>query len=191
VSAKPVGGGVLAGGVVSIFGTVDLSAGGKADWVHWPSNAHKATGSSQIGKYTMIGTKGATTYTGTRALTWRDGTPSATGSSKQGVSTSGAGNGFQVRAPADTQARMLTVYATLVNTAGKLSVRLSDGSAPEYVTLVRQPAWRASGRYDMAFLISYRAASAGQSVTVTWTQNGKAGNGSVGLQGATLATTGQ
>jgi hypothetical protein len=164
--------------------TVDLTSVGTIDWVQWPGYVRKATGAGKISDLVPVGNGASNVYTNDgRTLSWRDGTPIVSGSSTGGISVSGADAGLKISAPADTTTRILTVYVGAQNANGKLTAHLSDGSAPDYV----QTFSAGKGRQDGVFTLTYRAASAGQQITVSWTNSGKRGKaGNVSLQGATL-----
>ena len=117
-----------------------------------------------------------------RTISWSGGTPTASGSNRNGVSSiAGIGNGFQISAPADTAVRKLTVYVGAWQAGGKLTAHLSDSSAPDYVN----SSLSSGSGPDGVYTLTYRAASAGQTISVTWIQ--ASGAGSVTLQGAALA----
>jgi hypothetical protein len=97
----------------------------------------------------------------------------------------GVGNGFRITVPAATTPRTLRVYVAAYNSRGSLVAHLSDGSAVDYVDN------GANASNDTVaqrvYTLSYQAASAGQTLTVTFT-NGLA-NGpesAVALEAATL-----
>src|SRR5207342_3505543 len=99
---------------------------------------------------------------------------------KNGIYITGVGKGFQITVPADLTQRTLKVYAGGWTSGGTLTASLSDGSAPSYVN----SSFSASGRYDIVYTLSYKAASAGKLLTVKWVQ--ASGTGNVALQAATL-----
>jgi hypothetical protein len=74
----------------------------------------------------------------------------------------------------------LLVYVGGWNSGGKLVAHLSDGSAADFV----HASFSGSGQYKAVYTLTYRAASAGQRLTVQWTQS--SGNGNVTLQAAAL-----
>src|SRR6185312_2153218 len=69
--------------------------------------------------------------------------------------------------------------------AGTLTAHLSDGSAADFVDTTPV----ASGQYDRNYVLTYQAASAGQTIRVTWTV--ATGSGNVTVNGAALAGTTQ
>jgi hypothetical protein len=101
------------------------------------------------------------------------------------VWVNGTGNGFQFNAAADTRDRTLTVYVGLWKARGKFEASLSDGSAAPYVDTSLDNRTDVSER---AYTITYRAASAGQRLTVKWTTLSTYDpRGNITLQAATLA----
>ena len=179
--------GVLSGSGLSSFATVNLTSEGSSDWAHWSGYDHKSSGGSKISNYAVVGTGSASSYSiDGRACTWSDGTPTASGSNKDGIYITGVGKGFQITVPADLTQRTLKVYAGGWTSGGILTASLSDGSAPNYI----DSSFSANGRYDVIFTLSYKAASAGRLLTVKWVQT--SGIGNVALQAAALVenTTG-
>jgi hypothetical protein len=176
------GGSLVGSGVASVAG-VNLTTTGTADWAKWPNYIHKATGGAQILTFTKIGTGSLLNYANDqRPVSWSDGTPTVTATNDiAGVYTPGIGNGFQLSAPADTKTRKLLVYVGGWVSGGKLVAHLSDGSAADYVNTSYSSA---TGQYKVVYTLTYRAASAGQRLTVKWTQASGAGN--VTLQAAAL-----
>jgi hypothetical protein len=174
-------GGALAGSSVSSTAAVDLSAVGTADWAHWPGYEHKASGAGQLSDSTVLGGTGTVYGNDLRTMSWSDGLTAPSGANTQGVFVAGTASGFSFSAPADTATRTLTLYGGGFNSRGMLSAHLSDGSAPDFVDTTPS----GTGQYDAVYTLTYQAASAGQQLTVQWTQFSGAGN--VTLQGAALA----
>jgi hypothetical protein len=177
-----------------VSGTVDLSAEGTVDWVHWgltgaTSVTRKSGASTQIGALTMFGGSPTRFDDGLAApvrYTWSGGTPSATATTSARLILTGTGKGFQLTAPADTDERTLTVYVNLYLTRGRIDASLSDASAPAIVKTEEN----LTGGFNRRLSIRYRAGSPGQTLTVRWTQEitgGSGGNVSIGA--ATLRLT--
>ncbi|MGA7937541.1 MAG: Ig-like domain-containing protein [Kovacikia sp.] len=174
-------GGSLTGTGASSSATVNLTTDGTTDWAHWSGYDHKASGGSQISNYTVIGSGTVNTYTNDlRTLTWSDGTPTASGSNKNGIYIAGTNNGFQITAPADSTQRTLKVYVGGWNSGGTLTAQLSDGSAANYVNTANS----STGQYNAVYTLTYKAASALQTISVRWVQ--ASGTGNVTLQAATM-----
>jgi PKD repeat protein len=191
----PTGGtGALAGSVIASSSAVDLSVNGRSDWIKWPENVRKSTVATQISSYAVVGGASAGNYSGDRrSLAWTDGSPTVTGSSTNGVAISGIGTGFSMTAPADTTSRTLTIYAGAEGVSGTLTARLSDGSAPNFVSTTTVTKW---GKYNLVYTLTYKAASAGQTLNVTWIQTATGGSKwrsstprRITLQGAALSTS--
>jgi hypothetical protein len=138
---------------------------------------------AQLSSYTVVGTGTVQTYSNDlRAMSWTDGTPTASSTANtRGVSITATGAGFSFTAPADQTSRRLIVHVGGTNSGGTLSAHLSDATAADYVNVSST----AGGRYDRNYTITYNAAGAGQTLTVTWTRS--SGNGRVTLSGAALA----
>jgi hypothetical protein len=135
---------------------------------------------AQISTYTAIGTGTVQTYgNDPRALSWSDGAPTGSGTDNNGVYLNGVQNGFSLTAPADTTSRVLVVHVGGFNSGGTLRAHLSDSSAADYVDVTAT----ATGAFDRNYTLTYQA-SAGQTLTVTWTNTSGAGN--VTLNGAAL-----
>ena len=129
-----------------------------------------------------MGTGTVSNYTtDRRTCTWSDGTPTASGSNKNGIYITGIAKGFQITAPADLTQRTLKVYVGGSISGGTFTASLSDGSAPNYVNSSFSSG---SGRYNAVYTLSYKAASAGKLLTIKWVQ--ASGTGNVRLQAATL-----
>ena len=186
----PVGAPMLTGSIVSSSTTVDLTSVGSSDWVQWPGDQRKATGGGQISNRALIGGVAKAYADDPRAMAWRDGSPVATGTSNDGETMSGTGNGFQISAPADTSTRTLTIYLGASSATGTLKAHLSDGSVVDF----KASFGGKSRQWDGVCTISYRAASAGQTISVTFTQASSNGpkaartvSSGISLQGAALA----
>ncbi len=192
-------GGSLTGDVSTRTSDLNVSTVGTEDWVLALGSVpiRKATGGARIGAYAVVVGSSAYSYTGDpRTLTWNDGSPTTSGSTTSGAAISGTGAGFSISAPADKTSRTLRIYAGAVSASGKLTARLSDGSAADFVSTITPTK---TGRYNVVYTLTYKAASAGQTIAVTWTQapgsvtswssGGRRGGGSTGsvtLQGAAL-----
>ena len=185
-------GGGLTGSQTTPVGTQNLSTLGTDDWAHWgltlaSSYNHKSGAGGTISNFSTVGGGSAIRYTNNpNGFTWTGGTPTPTATATtNAVFVAGLNQGFTFTAPADLKTRTLVVYAGVFNSGSKLVAHLSDNSAPDYVdtSLVVLSAAAKSGMYTL----TYKAGSAGQTLTVTYTQvSGSAGN--ITLQGAALAT---
>ena len=176
--------------------TVNLTAEGVLDWSHWGINNlvqdHKAVSGAPVGlisDQTLVGVTGSGAYGDNRvAYTWTDGTPTATATD----STTGiyeAGGSFTFTAPAGTAARLLKVYVGGVTAGTTFTAHLSDGSAPDYTDSTLNSAADVTfapdgNHFYGVYTILYKAASASQTLTITYTQT--AGSGNITLQAATL-----
>jgi len=181
-------------------GSVDLAAEGTEDWGHWGHGGkvaatRKKTGGGRIGDLQEIG-KG---FTGPQpgfptSVRWSDGDPTPDAKdSHESVWWNCVGHGHEFAVAADTEWRTLRVYVAGLQAGGKFTARLSDGSAPEYVSTT----WARGGcdgntlyvgPFAAVYTIRYKAGAAGQKLLVNWTladeQNRFAGQAQ--LQAATL-----
>ncbi len=185
VAPRDAGKPVLTGSLGTPLHEVDLSREGTQDWVHYgrldASRVDRDPAATErIGEVAVVGAARAQRYSGTfDAFGWHDGR--STVKSQTGIAVSGAGAGFSLTAPADTATRILRVYAGTAGTTGVLRASLSDGSARPYTGAPLQA--DAEGVYTLV----YRAASANQRLTVTYTATG---HGMATLQAATLQRPG-
>ena len=173
---------------VSAGARFNLTSEGSSDWLHWYTGINrKGAVTPQLAVAAIGGTPLAWNppdSVGRPRYDWSDGTPTASNSTDTFVYQPGVGRGFELSAPADTSARTLVVYVGGSGATGRLEARLSDASAPVYSETVS-----AAGNFDRRLTLSYRAASAGQTLTVTWVQTGASGNisfSAASLQGAVV-----
>jgi hypothetical protein len=178
------GGGSLTGAGTSATTALNLTTEGTTDWEHFGDGSlnRKANVTEQLTTYAVVGSGAVQTYNNDpRTVSWTDGTPTATSSNnRNGVYIDGIGQGFSVTAPADTTVRTLVVHVGGYNSGGMLTAHLSDGSAADFTD---SPAY-AAGQYDRNYTLTYQAASAGQSLNVTWKM--ASGGGNVTLNAAAL-----
>lgn len=192
VVAQPSGG-ALSGTVASMgTTTANLTQEGTADWAHWgqfnaASFDHKTGVGSQISNYSVIGTGTVNAYGNHGyAFAWTNGTPTPSATTTTGVYVTGAGNGYRITVPADTATRTLKLHVGAYYAQGRLEATLSDNSSPAYVdTSLNANAGVSNGAYTL----SYHAASANQTLTITFTMQSDYG-GNVAMQAATLTGTG-
>jgi hypothetical protein len=186
----PVGSGTLAGTVATPPASIQLTTEGTSDWAHWGLTTaadfiHKSGVAQQISNITPVGGGTPTRYANNSSgFTWTDGTPASSATnSTTGIFVSGLNKGFRITVPANTTARTLRVYVGAWRTQGRMVAQLSDGSAADFVdtSVVNSTGMTTLGVYTL----NYRAASAGQTLTVTFTQDSGA-NGNVAIQAVTL-----
>ncbi|MBV8756481.1 MAG: hypothetical protein JO257_04365, partial [Deltaproteobacteria bacterium] len=168
-------------------GDSNLTAEGTLDWAHWAHMGstdfdHKA-GAGLISDITV--TNGASRLqigSITSTASWSDGTPhSPVNATGTGVGAQ-QGAGLRFTVPAGTGQHTLRVYAGNKSSTARLDVSLSDASASAFTT--SQTAGSTS--LHTLFTITYNAASAGQTLTVTWTDTADASGGFEMLMSATL-----
>jgi len=185
------GTGAAGHGGAGSLGTVDLTSEGALDWAHWGLNDptsfdHKSAGGSQISAAASINSTAvqqlADNPTG---FIWSDGTPDGSASgTTTGIYVAGQGNGLRFTAPAGTTTRTLKVYVGLYKAQGRLQATLSDGSAPAFDDASLDDK---TGTSNGVYTLTYRAASPGQTLTVTWSAAvSYDAPGNVTLESATL-----
>jgi hypothetical protein len=197
-------GGELSGSnAQSVVKPVDLTAAGDSDWAFWGNNSAgtdlppagltpsetKASGGRQISDLSIVNTDGTPTrgFGGFPDSTlpfnfdWTDGAaPNPTGTAALGgVAAPKLGQGLSFTVPADTSMRRLTIWTSAHYADGTLTAHLSDGSAADFVqTIHALPSSPGpSQNLPAVFTLDYRAASDGQTLTVTWTQAANNGCG--------------
>jgi hypothetical protein len=170
---------------------VDLSDRGVSDWAHW-GRIHgvtilhrKSAVRPLVGDLTKLGTRELHTYeNNVTAYSWSDGTPSTrVERTRSGVFTYGQNAGFQIELPADNTPRIAEVYCGVWRGQGRLEATLSDGSAPALTHT--QAAQNLEEGDNIVYTIRYRAARAGEHLTVKWTNSSRQGN--VTIQAVAIA----
>jgi hypothetical protein len=175
--------------------TLDLTALGTTDWAHWgkgkkyPGFNHDASGNSLISTVMSVGAGGKYSVTSakSRGVTWTNGTPMAATKALDTsyITDKGAINsGFRFTVAASTTPQTLVVYAGGNNAEATLLAHLSDGSAADV-----QITSSGASLFSNVYTITYSAASAGQTLTLTCLKTGnmgKAANGSVDVVAAYL-----
>ncbi len=185
VSVKPAATGSLAGSVSAASGTVNLTSVGTTDWAAYGFNtsAYDHTSAAKISNVTAVGgSLNSFSETGL-GFTWTNGTPDAseTNEEKGFYNNGGSGDGFSFTVPASTTAQNLNIYVGGYASGGTLTATLSDGSAPVYTDSSQS---NSGNSFYSNYLLTFKAASAGQTLTVKWTQNGAGTN--ITLYGAAL-----
>ncbi len=169
--APGAGGGALAGSQTTPAGSYNLSTLGVSDWAHWgrgnvASNFDdKSTGNFQIGNVAALGSgQYGAWYDPTRSVMWTDGNPTASATDDAYIwANTALGAGYTFSVPASTTSQLLYVYAGGYSSGVQLSAQLSDGSATSYVA-----AASGTGSFTNLYAITFSAASAGQTLTVSY-----------------------
>jgi hypothetical protein len=162
---------------------VNLTSPQTLDWIHWgrisaTTPDRKAGNAPLISDYIASNTQ-PQTGTGTVKFSWTDGNhPPVVSEANEAVQTFDANGGFQITAPADTTVKTLNLYTQVFFGQAQLQASLSDGSA----TAITDQSVTDTNVGSKIYSIDFRAASAGQTLTVTVS----AVSGGVGLQAATL-----
>jgi hypothetical protein len=164
---------------------IDLTREGDADWAHWglatSSDVNRKQGGNSLITLSSTGNVLRWAAYG-RTVRWNDGTPTQQNDGTQaGLYIQGLQNGFTFTVPAGTTERKLDLYLSHFRGTATLNAHLSDGSAVDYGDS-RTTGNNSYHRYRLVF----RAASANQTLTVTWKLTQDNGAGSVDLLAATL-----
>ncbi len=185
-----VGASMLSGSLKTTPSDVNLTTYGSADWVHWALSTGTDV-NRKIGITPLIsdlspindtlfnnGTDNSTVYS------WTDGTPTTSASkTASGLRVYIEDNGFEFTVPADTTLKNLKVYVGVKQAGGRFKAFLSDASIPAYIVQIDEFNGIASREVNLNF----RAASAGQTLTVRYTLYSKPGEtGWVSLESAAL-----
>jgi len=187
-TTRPPDNGAITIATGGVPGTVDLTAEGTRDWVHWAEESTFSLERDKNGGFAILeGTPSAPRFR--HALSpslfkWTGGDPvDHSDGTTTGIRTCGAGNGFTISAPAATSNRTLRLYVGVLAAKGKLSASLTAGSATASATLEQR-----GGTFDAAvFTLTYRAPKAAK-INLSWTTTQAFGNGcgGVALEAATL-----
>ncbi len=164
---------------------INLTAAGPAGWAHWGTGTsttesnllnptrRSGTTASVIANATRLGSVTTTRVsTGIPQTTWNgagdpSGSPTTTGI-QAGSNAITSGFSVVIAAPSTTS-RIVKLYLGALNTTGKLTVSLSDGSAPTLTDTAVVTA--TSPAANVMVPITLRAASSGATATITYTQN--------------------
>jgi hypothetical protein len=191
VTAAPTGS--LSGSSASASTTdYNLTSLGTSDWAHWGTDInatafdHKASGGSQISNVTHLGSGSYGAYSDpSRTVSWTDGTPLAADTGDQSYiwANSAVGAGYQFTVPAGTTTQTLYIDLGGYDSGGTLTAHLSDSSAQDYSV-----SFSGTAHYTEIVAISFKAGSAGQTLTLRYVKSANIGplSGSVDLVAAWL-----
>jgi hypothetical protein len=183
--------GVLGAGAISVS-AVDLTQRGTRDWEHWgyltaSGVDRKANVTAALGAFSELGSAAVQYYdNNTTNFSWSDGDlhPSVAGTTT-GVYIVGVNEGFRLTVPADVVEQTLELYVGGFHGRGALHAEVSDAPLLGYddASFSRDDA----GLFNATYTLRFRAASAGQTLTVTWSaQSLSQADGNVTLQAAAL-----
>lgn len=173
---------------LEVLASVDLTAGGALDWVHWghvdaSSINRRAGATTQIGTLSGVGGTPSRYAAGNITFTWTGGTPTASAASAGGLYIIGKDNGFALTAPAGTSPRTLVLYLGGWQSTSLTSLTLSDGSAPP----VPITAGTLAASYRLRLRVRYRAGSTGQTLSISHVATAVSGQGNVSFEAAALS----
>lgn len=191
VSATPSAssGGSLTGSLTTYTSGTDfnLTSIGTTDWAAWGFSSsgidRDASGGSKISNASVYGGGSMNDFNSSfLEFSWTNGTPDTSSNSTEGFYNSGGvGDGFQITVPASTTSQNVTIWVGGWETGGTLTATLSDGSAATYTNSGMSSS---SGSYYGSYLLTYKSASANQTLTLVWKQ--ASGSGNVTLYAAAL-----
>lgn len=164
----------------------NLTTLGTTDWGAWGYNGfdHDASGGGKISNAGVYGGGSLNSFTSSfLGSTWTNGTPdgSVTNETKGYYNAGGVGDGFTFTVPASAAAQAVTVFVGGWSTGGTLTATLSDSSAPAYTNSSLS---NLGNSYYGYYTLSYKAASANQTLAVVWKE--ASGTGNVTLYSAAL-----
>ncbi|HEY2499392.1 MAG TPA: IPT/TIG domain-containing protein [Candidatus Angelobacter sp.] len=165
---------------------INLTSPQVLDWIHWGRVSttvpdRKDGIAPLISDFTALSGSQATTSSGNIAFSWTDGNhPAQVSEATEDIKTFTTGGGFLITVPADTTVKTLNLYAEVIAGQGILHASLSDGSAAD----INDQTVVDSDIGNKVYSVDFRAASAGQTLTVSF--SGTASTSGVGLQAATL-----
>lgn len=169
-------------------GRVNLTTEGSRDWVHWGEQSTFSLERRGDGDFQIL--EGPPTAPRFRhglskqLFTWSGGSPvSNSDGTPTGIRTCGKGNGFTISAPSGTATRTLRLYVGALAGRGKLTAKLSSGTAADSATFEE----RTNNLDTAVFVITYRAPKDGK-INLSWiTEEAFNQNcGGVALEAATL-----
>jgi hypothetical protein len=184
----PVDQGTVAIATGTIPGTVNLTAEGTRDWVHWGEDGTFSLERNKNGGFAILeGTPTAPRFRhalSPQRFSWSGGDPvDHSDGTPTGIRTCGAGNAFTISAPAGTGTRVLRVYVGVLAARGRLEASLSAGSATAATTIEQR-----DGTFrSVVYTVTYRAPKSAR-INLKWVTQQAFGNGcgGVALEAATL-----
>ena len=157
--------------------TVDLTAIGTIDWVHWGllsdnTVVRKAGVSPQIGALTTVGSHvlAFRFFDNLNGYSWTDGWPVPvvmdTTTGLWAFGNRQLGSGFELRLPADATTRVAKVYVGVFAGVGEFSATLSDTNVAAYSDVTLTNTANGPGR---VYTLEYTGNSEGEALVVRWT----------------------
>jgi hypothetical protein len=168
--------------------TLKLSTLGTSDWLAYNSSKtliRKSGGSAKIGIAHIGSFTDDVANDSTATINWTDGDVVASGSATSLVFGAGNGLGYSITAPADTNLRTMYVCAGVYSGTLTATATISDGTGGTKTATVT---WVSGSGLENLFVIDYSAASAGQTLTVTFVQSApQGGYSNCGIQAVALS----
>lgn len=156
-----------------------LTTLGPTNWAYWTSASITPGTTMSGGTGTISATLSAGTITGysgdPQTFDWTNGTPTGTGSNISDGIYANPASGFHwtLTVPAGTASHTVRFWVGLYSVTGiTATIHLSDSSHADYT----DTEGNASAVTDVLYTCTYNAASAGQTLTLTWTRPSTGGN---------------
>jgi len=168
---------------------VDLTEEGLLDWANWGLGAEEWTDSSQythkagvnplINLDTIIVTNKLINGSPAKVywyeeptenvFEWNDGIPTKiVNNLDAGIWIAGVGNGFRISVPANTKRQYIKLYLGAWEATGKLTVSLSDNSAPEVTTMYKKTGNDYSNYNVRLYTLEFFASSDKEILNIDW-----------------------
>lgn len=163
----------LSGSTANSPALVNLSALGPTDWVHWGRISdqpvdRKSGVAQKIGSLAAVGVDvSPTPAEAASTARWSDGAPNGVvAGTNSSVRIFDRAKGLKVTVAADTTPRTVKAWVGIKGRAqGQFRAVLSDGSRPAWNQTLRR---QGSGQSSYEFTINFAAASANQTLTLSW-----------------------
>jgi len=164
--------GELAGASELTPASVDLTAEGMRDWVHWGHQSpdgvdRNAAVTPLVSGLSLLGNVQLQGYGNNLvAFSWTNGTPNAQVTTTAGVFVVGVGRGFSVTVPANTTVQTVKLYVGGYQSRGQVRAHLSDSSVSDYIDATFS---RSDGSlYNATYTFTFKAASPNQTLILQW-----------------------
>lgn len=160
--------------------SVDLTALGTTDWVHWAFQTvdevnRKVGGGAVIGDYGLVGGAKVVRKTTASGYVWSDGAPRSSSAfpRRKGLRNRVVGGGFTLNIPATTDPSTLRLFVGARAIDATITATLSDGS----VTPVTLPVSAGGTPSSLQAEFVFAADSAGVTLDITYTLDAITGSG--------------
>jgi hypothetical protein len=178
------------------FTDVSLTSEGMLYWAHFglggiEDRNQKAGVTSHLLDFTPTGAQPALRFLdGSTNFIWSDGTPTANGSTNDGLQWRGVGEGFELVIPAVTDVRKIRLYVGVSNGTGSLKASLSDPRANS-IGDDRFSSPDTDWVLQVINIVYGNADMPDTTMTISWSlESGLSGNAAVGLTAISIGNGG-